>query len=98
MNDIDRPQPSAERERILSGQEITAVWRACDIMGYPFGYYFQLLLLTAQRRTELAGIKWSEINFSQQTLTIPRERTKTDRTHIVHLSQSSKPTTPSTRA
>ena len=30
--------------------------------GYPFGPLFKLLLLTAQRRSEVAGMKWAELD------------------------------------
>jgi integrase len=61
-------------------------WRACDGLGWPFGPICKLLLLTAQRRTEVAGMRWSEIDLKARTWTIPRERTKNDREHLVHLS------------
>jgi integrase len=43
------------RDRVLSDDEIGAVWRAAGAMGYPFGPLAQVLLLTAQRRDEVAG-------------------------------------------
>lgn len=86
MRKIDPPKISEERDRVLTDPEIVRIWRSAEIMGFPFGKFFQLLLLTAQRRTELAQIKWSEIDVSRKILTIPMERTKTDRAHIVPLS------------
>lgn len=74
------------RDRFLTDQEIRLFWSGCDQLGWPFGPIFQLLLLTAQRRTEVAGIRWSELNLEQRQWTIPRERAKNDREHIVHLS------------
>jgi integrase len=44
----------------------------------------QLLILTGQRRSEVADMMWSEID--GQTWTLPRERTKNDRRHDVPLS------------
>jgi integrase len=44
------------------------------------------LLLTAQRRDELAHTAWSEFDLDKQTWMLPGERTKNGRTHIVHLS------------
>jgi integrase len=45
-----------------------------------------LLLLTAQRESEVAGMRWSELDIEKRIWTLPRERTKSDRGHVVHLS------------
>ena len=53
--------------------------------GLPiFGPLYQLLLLTGQRRDEVAGMAWSEIDFEKRTWTIPKIKTKNAREHIVH--------------
>jgi integrase len=44
------------------------------------------LLLTAQRRDEVGGLEWSELNLDKRLWTIPREKAKNDRAHEVHLS------------
>jgi integrase len=44
-----------------------------------------LLLLTAQRRDELAEATWDEIDIENALWTLPRERAKNDQTHVVHL-------------
>jgi integrase len=56
-------------------------------VGWPFGPLARLLLLTAQRRDELAHATWGEFDLDKQTWTIPGARTKNGRPHIVHLSQ-----------
>ena len=56
-----RPKISKPRERVLSVAEIKAIWSAATELGYPFGNFTKLLLLTACRRTELAGIQHNEI-------------------------------------
>ena len=58
---IDRPGQETERERSLTVDEIKIVWEAFDQLGYPFGPLFKMLLITGQRRGEVAGMKWSEI-------------------------------------
>ena len=55
-------EEESERERALTMDEIRAVWPALDGIGYPFGKAMQLLLVTAQRRGEVAELKWSEID------------------------------------
>jgi integrase len=74
------------RDRVLGDDEIVWFWRGAERPGWPFAAIFRLLLLTAQRESEVAGMRWSEVDLAQRTWTIPRERTKSDRKHVVHLS------------
>ena len=80
------PTPEVERDRTLSDDELRAFWQACNDIGWPFGPMFKLLFLTAQRRSEVAGLRWSELNIAERQWVIPRERAKNDREHVVHLS------------
>lgn len=41
------------RHRVLSDEEIKAVWTACNQEKYPFGTLAQFLLATGQRRKKL---------------------------------------------
>ena len=83
---VEPPGQETERERTLSPGEIVAVWRALDAAGYPFGNYLQVLLLTGQRRTEVAGMRWDEIDMATLDWAIPGNRTKSKREHVVPLS------------
>jgi integrase len=74
------------RDRALEDDEIICFWAASDQMGWPFGPLFKLLLLTAQRENEVGGMRWDEVNLNKRTWTIPRERAKSNRAHVVHLS------------
>jgi integrase len=78
------------RERVLSDAEIAEVWAAAGTLGYPFGPFFRLAMLTLQRRTEVAGMRWSEMtdDLSQWTLSGPRM--KSGRPHDVHLPQAAR--------
>jgi integrase len=76
-----------ERERYLDDDEIGWFWRGTERAGWPFGSIFKIMLLTAQREGEVAGMRWSELDFDRQTWIIPPERTKSDRAHVVHLSE-----------
>jgi integrase len=86
MQGLKPPAQETERERVLSDDEIRWFWQACDEVGWPFGPIGRLLLLTAQRRTEVGDMDWSEINLSKGIWTIPSERTKNGLSHEVHLS------------
>ena len=55
---IRPPAAEKSRERVLSSDELVAVWDAADSMGYPFGGLLRFLILTAQRRGEVAGMRW----------------------------------------
>src|SRR5208282_4897880 len=83
---VKMPAQKVERERALGEEEIRPFWLACDRITWPFGPLAQLLLLTAQRRDELAHATWGEFDLDRQTWTLPGERTKNGRAHIVHLS------------
>lgn len=73
------------RERSLSDEEIVAVWRACGKMGNPVGHLIRILLLTGQRKSDWANARWAEIDPAEPCLSIPKERFKSRRGHIVPL-------------
>jgi integrase len=88
------PAKEKARDRRLSEGEIKALWSACAKgeqdgsggVGEPFGSFVRLLTLTGQRRSEVAGMRWSEIDEGQCLWTLPGERTKNGRPHVVPLS------------
>lgn len=73
-----------ERERSLTADEIRVLWPAFDKLGYPFGHVFKFLLVTGQRRGEVADMKWSEIDGDGWRL--PGARAKSSQGHLVPLS------------
>jgi integrase len=85
--EVDRPlRHKRSRERVLSDEEIVAFWAGCHELGWPFGVIFQLMLATAQRRNEVAGLRWSELDLEGRVWHLPGSRTKNSRPHDVHLS------------
>ena len=82
---IKKPGAIVERDRALTDEEIGVLWPACDRLAYPFGPFLQLLLLTGQRRGELAGATWPEFDLEKALWTLPGERTKNGESHLVHL-------------
>jgi integrase len=80
--------PTAERarDRILTDNELCLVWHAAEEIGWPFGPLVQMLIVTGQRRDEVAKMQWSEIDLKERLWTLPRERAKNDRPHSVPLS------------
>jgi integrase len=73
---------------VLNDNEIRALWRATDEIGYPYGALFRLLLTTGQRKSEVAEARWSEIDLDKKLWTIPAERMKGDAAHVVPLSDA----------
>lgn len=74
----------ASRDRVLSSEEMKRIWAGADKLGYPFGPLIKTLILTAQRRSEVAGLMWSEVNGNEWFL--PDARTKRGKGHLVPLS------------
>jgi integrase len=57
-----------------------------DTLGYPFGFFLKFALVTAQRRGEIAELRWSDIDATSRTWELPAAGTKADRAHVVPLS------------
>ncbi|AJE46148.1 phage integrase [Celeribacter indicus] len=76
----------APRERVLSMDELRAVWGAAGEMGYPFGPMVRLLILTAQRRAEVANLERGWLLPDQRAFEVPGSHYKTDRPQVVPLS------------
>jgi integrase len=74
------------RDRVLSLNELAAVWRACE--DDNFGAIVKLLVLTAARRTEIGGLRRDEVNFDAGTITISAERSKNGKPLTLPLPES----------
>ena len=85
---IKAPAVEKSRDRVLSDDEIKLVWKAFEIVDWPWGQIAKLLLLTGQRRSEVAGMTWGEVDLAAKTWTIARERSKNGRAHEVPLSDA----------
>lgn len=82
------PAPQS-RDRVLNDEEMAGFVRALkeDTISVCSAAV-KVCLLTLQRRSEVAGLRWDEIDFRQRLWTLPPERTKNGRKHIVPLSPS----------
>lgn len=85
-NGIRKQHKEVARDRVLDDDEIVRLLRACEQDSYPYKQYVPLLLATAQRRGELANMRWSELDLEKRTWTIPAERSKNGKPHVVPLS------------
>jgi integrase len=82
----NKPTASKARDRVLTDQELAEIWDASGDSDY--GRIIKLLILTGQRRDEVGGMHWSEIDQDKKTWTIPGARTKNHREHVVPLSDT----------
>ena len=82
-NPIEGKEP---RDRVLTDDEIRAIWRHCG--EDDFGRIVRLLLLTACRRDEIGCLRWSEVDIDAGKITLPKGRTKSKRAHVLPLPET----------
>jgi integrase len=78
--------PRKIRDRVLSDNEIKALWHA-DLQ-YPMQPLLQMMLITGQRKSEVAKAKWQEFDLNKRLWIIPSGRMKAGVAHAVPLSDS----------
>jgi integrase len=83
---VEGPGTEMARDRVLTDKELKAVWRSAVRLGGSFGAVVQLLMLTGQRRSEVAGMEWRELDLPAKLWKLPRGRVKNDSGHEVPLS------------
>jgi integrase len=85
MTGLPCPKPVEARDRVLSDEEIRAFWQAATAENWPFSSVFKVLLLTGQRKNEVAAMRWREIDLDAGEWTIAKERAKNGKAHTVDL-------------
>src|SRR5262249_13077649 len=75
-----------ERGRILSDDEIRAIWRVAEGLPNPGRAFLRALMFTGARRDEVRGMTWDEI--SDGIWTLPAARNKANRDFEIPLSTS----------
>ena len=88
LDGLEPPRAPASRDRVLDDDELVTIWRASETLGYPFGPYYLLLILTGQRREEVAGLEWSELQRKGALWTLPAARAKNSVVQLVHLTDA----------
>jgi integrase len=83
-----RKAQDRERDRILTDDELRAVWRTAETYPGPWGQLIRFLLLTATRRTEASSMTWSELAGTEWT--IPAQRYKTGTAVTLPLSSAAR--------
>lgn len=82
----NRPTEERSRDRVLTNDELARIWAACRDDDY--GRIVRLLILTGQRREEVGGMAWDELDLQRACWSIPRDRTKNSLPHEVPLSKA----------
>jgi integrase len=80
---IKKRKIEASRERVLSRDELRAIWQAADALGAPSGPLVKMLILTGQRRDEIRCMEHAELDWKDKVWTLPAARNKGKRDHIV---------------
>jgi integrase len=78
------PKAAPPRSRALSDDEIVKVWKAAGDDDF-FGRIVKLLILLGARRTEVGGLRWSEIDLDRAVWVLPSERAKNGKEHSLPL-------------
>src|SRR5262249_30437580 len=87
------------RDRVLSKAELATVLNALDAdpphtggrgrphsASRPFADIIRLLILTGQRRQEIGGLRWSEVDLDRGLIVLPPARSKNNRLHELPIS------------
>src|SRR5262249_42762230 len=82
---VERLHKEEARTRILSDDELRALWRACDSDGAS-DQAIQVLILTGARRSEAGHMRWQEIDEDCRLWRLPAGRTKNACEHTIPLS------------
>jgi Arm DNA-binding domain/Phage integrase family/Phage integrase central domain len=75
--DMARTRPKERaRERVLSDDELRAVWKAAGTFPGPYGHLVKFILLTATRRREAANMRRQEVTGSEWLIPAARHKSK----------------------
>src|SRR3546814_10526033 len=69
-----------------SDLELVALWRASYKLDGPRGALVRLLMITLQRRSEVASLPWAELDQDKRLWLLPGERSKNGEEHLLPLS------------
>ena len=85
VHNVPIPGEERRRDRVLSENEIRVMWQDLDHESPRIAATLKLALLTAQRRTEVLGMRWDELDIEAGWWTIPADRAKNKLAHRVPL-------------
>lgn len=82
---IDPPSPVPDRDRTLTDDELCWLWKALESEAEPYRGIVEDLLLTGQRRNEVAALPWNELNRERREWHLPGNRAKNGCDNIIPL-------------
>ena len=83
MSKVDPPSGSKARKRVLTPDELIAIWNSSFTLDDPRGALVRLLMITLQRRSEVAGLPWSELSKAKALWHLNGDRSKNGLDHLV---------------
>jgi integrase len=85
LESIEAPPQVAERTRTLNDDEVKWLWGAITEEAQPYRGILEDLVLLGQRRGEVAGMLWSELNRGRKEWHLPASRAKNGCENIIPL-------------
>lgn len=76
MEGMETPPPVRPRDRWLADEELKFIWDATFECHRCFGPIVRLLIMTGQRREEVSGMCWEELDRGEKLWTLPGSRAK----------------------
>jgi integrase len=83
---VKPPTVEQSRDRVLTDTELAEILPAVESIEYPNGPFVLMLAMLAQRRGEVASMRWCDVDLDKAMWTLPKEATKAGRIHDVPLS------------
>jgi integrase len=77
----------SERSRVLTDDELKAIWIALNGLSEPGRSFVRVLMLTAVRRDEARGMRWAEADLEGALWVLPKDRNKSGRDFEIPLSK-----------
>ncbi len=87
---VPMPGRDVRRDRVLSAGEVGEIWQASAKLLYPYGPFVRFLLLTLQRREEVAGMAWGELAPDLSEWELPATRAKNGKAHLIHVAAAAR--------
>jgi integrase len=83
---VSKRKVETPRDRSLTADELSALWRAINNLPELPRAYFRVVLLTGTRRNEVRRMTWSELDLDGGLWRLPAERNKSARPFEIPLS------------
>jgi integrase len=80
MSGMSLPFQPTKRKRVLTDKELVAIWKTAEARKDDYGIIVQLLMLTGQRRGEIASLHSAYID--GDLVTLPEELSKNHQEHV----------------